>query len=113
MRNVRSGHEQTSGRAMALALQCWDQQTGYSFVQLKGCGIHKLPYSARTACDTTSVEGRNRKSSMRAHVFRFAPKSGHCATESACPFRSNNRHRLDHDPSAQAAGIVKKRAPRG
>src|SRR5260221_6974091 len=30
--------------------------------------------------------GQNRKSSMRANVFRFAPKSGHCATESACPF---------------------------
>src|SRR5258708_9450088 len=35
-----------------------------------------------------SVVGQNRKSSMRAHVFRFAPKSGHCATESACPFRA-------------------------
>jgi hypothetical protein len=28
---------------------------------------------------------------MRANVFRFAPKSGHCAIESACPFRANNR----------------------
>ena len=27
---------------------------------------------------------------MRAYVFRFAPKSGHCATDSACPFRANN-----------------------
>src|SRR5260370_23686607 len=26
---------------------------------------------------------------MRAHVFRFAPKSGHCATWSACPLRAN------------------------
>ena len=33
--------------------------------------------------------GQNRKSSMRAHVFRFAPESGHCATEPACPFRAN------------------------
>ena len=37
-----------------------------------------------------SLMGQNRKSSMRAYVFRFAPKSGHCATESACPFRANN-----------------------
>jgi hypothetical protein len=28
--------------------------------------------------------GQNRKSSMRANVFRFAPESGHCATQSAC-----------------------------
>jgi hypothetical protein len=26
---------------------------------------------------------------MRANVFRFAPESGHCATESACPFRAD------------------------
>src|SRR5882724_3861654 len=32
--------------------------------------------------------GQNRKSSMRAHVFRFAPDSGHCAVQSACPFRA-------------------------
>jgi hypothetical protein len=37
-----------------------------------------------------SVEGQNRKSSMRADVFRFAPKSGHCATESACPVRADS-----------------------
>jgi hypothetical protein len=36
--------------------------------------------------------GQNRKSSTRANVFRFAPKSGHRATESACPFRAKNRH---------------------
>src|SRR5258705_13994145 len=35
--------------------------------------------------------GQNRKSSMPAHVFRFAPKSGHCATGSACPFRAKRR----------------------
>src|SRR5258706_7076448 len=41
------------------------------------------------ACVTFSHGlGQNRKSSIRAHVFRFAPKSGHCATESACPFRA-------------------------
>ena len=26
---------------------------------------------------------------MRAHVFCSAPESGHCGTESACPFRAN------------------------
>src|SRR6478752_941685 len=30
---------------------------------------------------------QNRKSSMRAYVFRFAPESGRRATWSACPFR--------------------------
>src|SRR5260370_7407642 len=34
--------------------------------------------------------GQNRKTSIRAYVFRFAPKSGHCATDSACPFRATN-----------------------
>ena len=33
--------------------------------------------------------GQNRKNSMRAYDFRFAPESGHCATESARPFRAN------------------------
>ena len=37
--------------------------------------------------------GQNRKSSMRAHVFRFAPDSGHCAVQSACPFRAKSRLR--------------------
>src|SRR6476660_1490648 len=32
--------------------------------------------------------GQKLKSSMRAHVFCFAPKSGHCATESACRLRA-------------------------
>src|SRR5260221_13167414 len=42
------------------------------------------------ACVTFSHGlGQNRKSSMRAHVFRFAPKSGHCATDSTCPFRAD------------------------
>src|SRR5258706_6875616 len=34
--------------------------------------------------------GQKRKSSMRAHVFRFDTKCGHCATESACPFRATS-----------------------
>jgi hypothetical protein len=41
--------------------------------------------------------GQNRKSSMRAHVFRFAPKSGHCATESAYAFRANTGSSLTFD----------------
>jgi hypothetical protein len=32
--------------------------------------------------------GQNRKSSMRANVFWFAPESGHRAMQSACPFRA-------------------------
>ena len=34
-----------------------------------------------------SATGQNRKYSTRANDFRFAPKSGHSATDSACPFR--------------------------
>ena len=37
-----------------------------------------------------SESGQNRKSSMRANVFRYAPESGHRAMQSACPFRANN-----------------------
>jgi hypothetical protein len=33
-----------------------------------------------------SAVGQNRKSSTRAYVFRFAPKSRHYATHAACPF---------------------------
>src|SRR5258708_15663055 len=32
--------------------------------------------------------GQNRKSSLRAHVFRFTPESRHDATHSVCPFRA-------------------------
>jgi hypothetical protein len=35
-----------------------------------------------------SGPGQNRKSSRRAYVFRLTSESGHCATESACPFRA-------------------------
>ncbi len=34
---------------------------------------------------------------MRAYVFRFAPESGHCATQPACPFRANNGSRRSID----------------
>src|SRR4029077_18845687 len=54
-----------------------------------------------SACRLRSVKGQNRKSSTRAYVFRFAPESGHCATESACPFRAMNRHGLNHRVSAE------------
>ena len=36
--------------------------------------------------------GQNRKSSMRAYVFRFAPESGRRATWSTCPFRAMSGH---------------------
>jgi len=39
---------------------------------------------------SVSASGQNRKSSMRANVFRFAPESGHRAMQSACPFRAMN-----------------------
>src|SRR5258705_11148888 len=56
--------------------------------------------------------GQNRKNSMRAYDFRFAPKSGHCATESACPFRANNGSRHAHSITSSArrgrdGGIVR------
>ena len=37
-----------------------------------------------------TVVGQNRKSSLRAYVFRFAPESRHYATHSACPFRARS-----------------------
>src|SRR5438105_169653 len=45
--------------------------------------------------------GQNRKSSMRAYVFRFAPESGHRAMQSACPFRAKMRHwrTMPHRPA--------------
>src|SRR5580692_7913655 len=39
-----------------------------------------------------SAVGQNRKSSMRAYVFRYAPESGHRAMQSAGPFRANSCH---------------------
>src|SRR5258705_8210169 len=38
-----------------------------------------------------SETGQNRKSSMRAYVFRFPPESGHCAMQSVCPFGCQTR----------------------
>jgi hypothetical protein len=43
------------------------------------------------------------KNSARAHVFRLAPESGHCATESACPFR-DQKQTLPHLYLARAYG---------
>ena len=45
--------------------------------------------AADTARFSMSELGQKAKYSPRVEVFRFAPKSGHCATESACPFRAN------------------------
>ena len=42
-----------------------------------------------------SLLGQNRKSSMRPHVFRFAPESRHYAMRLACPKGANNGHALD------------------
>ena len=56
---------------------------------------------------TTSAIGQNRKSSMRAHVFCFAPESGHCGTESASPFRGQLRKFPELD-----TGIRKPEPPR-
>src|SRR5260370_36174303 len=39
--------------------------------------------------------GQNRKSSMRAYVFRCSPNNGHRQDTSACPFRANNARRLE------------------
>ena len=45
---------------------------------------------------------------MRAYVFRFAPESGHCATQPACPFRatsgSRGRGLLDQIAGARETG---------
>src|ERR1700687_73016 len=43
---------------------------------------------ASQALEFSHSLGQNRKSSMRAYVFRFAPESGHRAMQSACPFRA-------------------------
>jgi hypothetical protein len=48
----------------------------------------KLSCAAQQVYSPMTELGQNRKSSMRAYDFRFAPESGHCATESACPFRA-------------------------
>ena len=47
-----------------------------------------------------SVVGQNRKSSMRAYVFRLAPESRHHLTHAVCPFRANKR--LMHCGNCQA-----------
>jgi hypothetical protein len=38
-----------------------------------------------------SVMGQNRKSSLRANVFRCSPNNGHREDTSACPFRASKR----------------------
>jgi hypothetical protein len=39
-----------------------------------------------------SAPGQNRKSSMRAYVFRCSPNNGHRQDTSACPFRAISGH---------------------
>ena len=42
--------------------------------------------------------GQNRKSSMRAHVFRFAPNSGHRLPDQACPKSAIDLRRSSIEP---------------
>jgi hypothetical protein len=46
---------------------------------------------------------------MRAHVFRFAPKSGHCATDSTCPVRANSGSLLSPSVARHALAGVRAR----
>src|SRR5260370_36809212 len=46
---------------------------------------------AQHLSSSMSQLGQNRKSSMRAHVFRCSPNSGHRQDTSACPFRAISR----------------------
>jgi hypothetical protein len=50
---------------------------------------HLRDFWLRSIFDFFDSIGQNRKSSMRAYIFRFAPESGHCAVQSARPFRAN------------------------
>src|SRR5712672_3986152 len=62
--------------------------------------------------------GQNRKSSMRAYVFRFAPESGHRAMQSACPFRAISGSQLisitssGHSSLPKHLGFISKRPAR-
>jgi hypothetical protein len=49
--------------------------------------------------------GQNRKSSMRAHVFRFTPESRHHVTHAACPFRAANRRHLAATSLGRFVGV--------
>src|SRR5258707_11223796 len=45
-----------------------------------------------SVCGNTGSDdepGQNRKSSMRAHVFRCSPNNGHCQDTSVCPLRAD------------------------
>ncbi len=54
-----------------------------------------------------SEPGQNRKSSMRAYVFRFVPESGHRAMQSACPFRAiSGSHSIPVAPGEHLAPMV-------
>ncbi len=45
-----------------------------------------------------SLLGQNRKSSMRANVFRCSPNNGHCQDTSACPFRARPQEWRNQTP---------------
>src|SRR4029077_15998807 len=47
--------------------------------------------------------GQNRKSSTGANVFRFAPESRHCSTQSACRLRAINGSREISSASPRAS----------
>src|SRR6266403_4509269 len=54
--------------------------------------IEKTILRAFRARTFSRSQGQNRKSSMRAHVFRCSPNNGHRQDPSACPFRAKLRH---------------------
>src|SRR6476660_8006351 len=53
-------------------------------VLIQGCGASIAP--ERGLPSDQLYRRQKRKSSMRAHVFRFAPETGHRGIRSACPF---------------------------
>jgi hypothetical protein len=54
--------------------------------------IEKTILRAFRARTFSRSQGQNRKSSMRANVFRCSPDNGHRQDTSACPFRANSGH---------------------
>jgi hypothetical protein len=52
-------------------------------------GLSQRLRTRRRECASNVAMGQNRKSSMRANVFRCSPNNGHRQDTSACPFRAN------------------------
>jgi poly[(R)-3-hydroxyalkanoate] polymerase subunit PhaC len=65
-----------------------DLGVGNSFVEYAVAQGHQVFLISWRSAVTETQHLNWDDSSMRAHVFRFAPESGHCATDSACPFRA-------------------------